>query len=221
MIVFLSGLLSHTRLWRHQIEHVRAPSEVLSPAEETPEQMVQAVLDLAPAKFALVGHSMGGWLALEVMRTAPSRVEKLCLINTTARSDSKEKRERRLSLMQEVEGGGFEAVVDRIVPVLVYNASVQKEIKEMFLSVGAEAFLHQELAMLRRRETLSFLSQIQCPTLVIHATRDANFSLEEHQELTQKIQGAKLACIEDTGHMSPMESPQAVTSLLNFWLTYF
>lgn len=75
--------------------------------------------------------------------------------------------------------------------------------------------------MLQRTECLSILPKIMCPTLVIHGVQDKNFSLEEHQELVSNIPNSKLALIEDAGHMSPMEMPQAVTSLLRFWLTYF
>ena len=91
----------------------------------------------------------------------------------------------------------------------------------MFLSEGPEVFIHQEQAMMQRKETLSILPQIACPTLLIHAAQDRNFSLQEHQELTAHIPGAKIAIVEDSGHMSPLEMPQAVTALLRFWLTYF
>ena len=84
----------------------------------------------------------------------------------------------------------------------------------MFLQVGEKAFIAQEEAMMQRGECQSILSAITCPTLVIHSSQDKNFSLEEHQELTSKIQQAKLAIIEDCGHMSPMEMPQAATALL-------
>jgi pimeloyl-ACP methyl ester carboxylesterase len=90
----------------------------------------------------------------------------------------------------------------------------------MFLEVGQEAFIRQEKAMINRSESQSILSSITCPTLVIHAMQDKNFSLQEDQELVDQIQNAKLGLIEDSGHMSPIEMPQAVTALIRLWLTY-
>ena len=75
--------------------------------------------------------------------------------------------------------------------------------------------------MLGRGECLSVLAEISCPTLVIHAAQDKNFGLQEHVEIVEEIYNSKLAVVEDSGHMSPMEMPQAVTMLLRYWLTYF
>lgn len=221
-LVLLSGLLSDERLWQHQLDHLEdiASIQVISPRQDTPEKMIQEILDLAPPQFALAGHSMGGWLCLEVMRVANFRVTKLCLLNTTARGDSKEKRERRQELILKAQRN-FPDMAKEIVEHFVYNSLVKRAVEKMFLDVGKDAFIHQELAMMKRSLSASVLSSIMCPTLVIHAAQDKNFSLLEHQELVNQIQNAKLALVEDSGHMSPMEVPQAITALLRFWLTYF
>ncbi len=222
-LVLLSGLLSNQFLWQHQTHHLSdiASIHVISPAQETPGKMIQAILDEAPSTFALAGHSMGGWLCLEVMRAAPSRVSKLCLLNTTARMDSEEKKIRRQKMILKAEKGQFQEVVDEIVEKFIFNPLVKNDVRKMFLDVGKEAFIHQQMAMIKRCECQSILPGISCPTLVIYATQDKNFSLEEHQELANQIQNAKLALVEDSGHMSLMEMPQAMTALLRFWLTYF
>jgi pimeloyl-ACP methyl ester carboxylesterase len=211
-LVFLSGLLSNQTVWDHQIRHLSdiAAIQVISPSQNTPE----AILDAAPPQFALAGHSMGGWLCLEVMRAAPSRVTQLCLLNTTARSDTEEKKSRRQRMILETERGHFQEVVNELVEYLVFNSHVKQSVKNMFLDVGEEVFIRQEKAMLARNECQSVLSSIRCPTLVIHAAQDQVFSLEEHQELANRIQHAKLAVVENSGHMSPMEVPQAITALL-------
>lgn len=183
--------------------------------------MVQAILKEAPPKFALAGHSMGGWLCLEIMRIAPDRVLKLCLLNTTARMDSAEKRMSRNKMIQKAEQGQFQDVVDGLVGRLVDNPLAKGDVKTMFLDQGKDTFVHQEQAMIKRDDSMSILPTISCPALVVHARQDNVFSLEEHQELVDRIKGAKLAIIEDSGHMSPMEAPQAITALLRFWLTYF
>ena len=164
---------------------------------------------------------MGGWLALELARKVPERVLKLCLLNTSAQPDSAEKQQSRIEMMQAVEQGAFQTVAATLADRYVYTKRVKKDVLSMFLSVGKQAFLNQQKALLTRQECSSFLPQLTMPTLVIHAQQDKNFSLAVHQELVDKIPNAKLAIIEDCGHMCPMESPQAVTALLRFWLNYF
>jgi pimeloyl-ACP methyl ester carboxylesterase len=219
-LVLLSGLLSNKTLWQHQVRHLSdvASIQVISPSQDTPKKMIQAILDKAPSKFALAGHSMGGWLCLEIMRAAPSRVSRLCLLNTTAREDSEEKRLARQQMILKAENGQFPEVVKELVEKLVFNPLVKKEVEKMFLEVGQEAFIHQEKAMLARNECQSILPTIKCPVLVIHAAEDKNFALEEHEELVDQIPHAKLAIIEKSGHMSPMEAPQVVTELLRSWI---
>lgn len=222
-LVMISGLLSNKSLWQHQSQALSdlGPIHFFSPSEETPEKMIQGILDKAPPKFALIGHSMGGWLSLELMWAAPSSVTKLCLLNTTARMDSKEKRMHRLDLIQKAKQGFFLEVVESILEHFLYNQSVKNDVRKMFLEVGVEAFIRQQNSMIQRRDCQPLLSSIQCPTLVIHARQDKNFSLDEHQELVDHIPNARLAIIEDSGHMSPMERPLEVSALLRGWLTHF
>lgn len=222
-LVLLSGLLSNNKLWQHQISHLSdiASIQILSSTEDTPKKMVAALLEKASPTFALAGHSMGGWLALEVMRTAPSRVSRLCLLNTSAREDSGEKKRRREAMIQRVQRGQFPDVVEEIVAHFVYNEAVKDAVRDMFLEVGPRTFINQEKAMMKRLECFSILPGITCPTLVIHALQDKNFSLEEHQELVHHIPGARLAQVEGSGHMSPLERPEDITALLREWLYEF
>lgn len=216
-LVLISGLLSNSTLWQHQRDHLSHVT-IISPTQDTPQKMVQAILEQAPPEFALAGHSMGGWLCLEIMRAAPSRVKKLCLLNTTARSDSEEKRARRQMMIERAEKGQFRDVVKELVKNFVFQTQAMSAVEKMFLEVGPDAFIHQEKAMLERKETRSILPRIACPTLIIHAAQDRVFSLEEQQEMADDIPHARLAVVEDSGHMSPMERPQAVTEHLKLWL---
>lgn len=222
-LVLISGLLSNKLLWSHQVEHLNdiAEIQVVSPTQDTPDKMVQAILDEAPDNFALAGHSMGGWLCLEMMRAAPSRVRKLCLLNTTARSDSAEKKSKREQMIQKAENDQFQEVTEELTNRFVFNSHVKKAVEKMFLALGKEIFIQQEKSMLIRKECQSILPTIACPTLVIHSAQDQVFSYADHMELVSHIPNAKLAMIEDAGHMSPLEMPQAITSLLRYWITYF
>lgn len=220
-LVLLPGMLSNHVVWNHQIQNLGdlVSIQVIPTAQDTPEKMVSEILEQAPLQFAVAGHSMGGWLCLELMKKAPSRVLKLALINTTARLDSEEKRARRNKLIERTLAGEFDAIVNELVDFFVFDDKTRQEVVSMFHDVGPKAFVNQHRAMLARSESFSVLPRIHSPTLVIHAALDQNFSLEEHQELSEQIPGAKLAVVENSGHMSPMERPEAITALLRKWLT--
>jgi len=222
-LVLISGLLSNASLWQHQARHLDeiAEIEIFSPTQNSSDKMVEAFLKVAPPKFALAGHSMGGWLCIEILRAAPSRVTKLCLLNTSARDDSNEKKIRRQEMILRSSKGQFKEITRDIAGLFTQNPLIKQEVENMFLDVGCETFICQEEAMMNRKSCEYILPTIRCPALVIHAAQDQNFSLEEHMELAEKMPNAKLAIVEDSGHMSPLEMPQAVTSLLRFWLTYF
>ncbi|HHT0594176.1 TPA: alpha/beta fold hydrolase [Legionella anisa] len=223
-LVFLTGVLSDHRVWSYQINHlqdlVKCQIIPLFHGNST-EDLLQSVLNAVEGTFFLAGHSMGGWLALELARRAPERILKLCLVNTSAQQDSKEKHQRRMEMIQKVEQGNFQIVAETLADLYVYDDRAKNEVLSMFLNVGQQVFLTQQKILLARRECLSFLSSFAMPTLIIHAREDKIFSLAVHEELADKIPNSKLAIIEDSGHMSPMESPQAVTALLRFWLDYF
>lgn len=220
-LFFISGLLSNELVWSHQVKSLSdiALIKVISPTQDSPQKMVEEILEQAPDQFILIGHSMGGWLCLEVMRRAKERVTKLCLLNTTARSDTPIVKIKRKEMIQRVESGQFREVVKELVDYFVFNTSVKEKVEKMFLEVGEQAFIRQEKSMLIRDECESILPMIQCPTLVIHAANDKVFTLEDHQELANNISGAKLAIIENCGHMSPLEMHQAVTTLLGSWIS--
>lgn len=222
-LVLVSGLLSNESLWQHQVKHLSeiADIQIFCPNQNTSDKMVEGILKAAPPKFALAGHSMGGWLCMEILRSAPSRVSKVCFLNTTSRGDSKEKKARRQEMIIKSREGRFEEMIRETAVFFTKNPLVKQKVENMFLDVGSQTFINQEEAMMNRKPCEPILPTIWCPALVIHAAQDQNFTLEEHIEIVEKVPNAKLAIIEDSGHMSPLEMPQAVTSLLRFWLTYF
>ncbi|HHF7366161.1 TPA: alpha/beta hydrolase [Legionella bozemanae] len=223
-LVFLTGVLSDHSVWSYQTNHLQdlVQCQTISLIQgNSTEELLQSVLNKVEGTFFLAGHSMGGWLALELARKVPERISKLCLVNTSAQQDSEEKHQKRIEMIQEVEQGNFQIVAEMLADLYVYDDRVKKKVLSMLLNVGQQTFLTQQKILLARDECLSFLPSLAMPTLIIHAREDKIFSLAAHEELADKIPNSKLAIIEDSGHMSPMESPQAVTALLRFWLDYF
>ena len=186
-------------------------------------QMAVHALEQAPeGGINLAGHSMGGYVALEIMRTAPERVVRLALINTNARPDSPESSENRRRLMALGEKD-----LNAVVAALLPKQMTEEHLKDgeltgiiggMALAVGKEAFKRQQLANIGRVDSRPYLKDIRCPTLVIAGKQDAIMPLEVLRELAEGSPGARLEIIEDCGHMAPLEKPAEVAALLREWL---
>lgn len=219
-LILLPGLLCNERVWQHQLVHLAdiANSLVLPLRDNTPQKMVDFVLSHAPETFALAGHSMGGWLAMEVIAAAPERITQLCLLNTTAAADSNEKKAFRKQMIERCDQGLFTAVATELADKFIYHKKLMPEVTTMFHTEGAAVFKNQERAMLMRRDCLPLLTKVLCPTLVIHAEQDAVFTFADNKALADTIVGARFTIINDCGHMAPMEQPEAVTALLRQWL---
>jgi pimeloyl-ACP methyl ester carboxylesterase len=171
----------------------------------------------------LLGHSMGGYVALEIMRAAPQRVVKLALLNTHARPDSAESTENRRRLMALAERD-FPGVIQALLPKLMTEAHATDAalvgiVTSMALAVGKEAFLRQQEAIIGRIDSRPHLKDIRVPTLVLAGRDDALMPLAILEELAHGIPGAKLAVIDECGHMASMEQPRAVIRLVREWLT--
>lgn len=188
-LILLVGLASDQMVWEHQIHWLRdiAEIKVISCHQNTPEAMVGFILEQAPRQFALAGHSMGGWLALEIMRRAPDRVTKLCLLNTTAEDDPPEKVQRRNEMIQMAKTGQYPEVARTVADAFVFNSSVKEKILAMFLRQCKGTFINQQFAMLAREESMSILPKIVIPTLVIYARQDKNFTLAMHERIVKQI----------------------------------
>jgi len=186
--------------------------------------LARSALAQAPeGPLFLAGHSMGGYVALEVMRQAPERVAKLALLNTHARPDTAEATENRQRLMALADRD-FQAVIAALLPKLMTPAHVSDPalagiVTTMALAVGREAFKRQENAIIARIDSRAHLAKIRCPTLVVAARDDQLMPVEILREMAEGISGARLAIVEDSGHMASMERPREVTRLLREWLT--
>jgi pimeloyl-ACP methyl ester carboxylesterase len=225
-VFILPGLLEDADAFQHQLEHLRefTPCTVadLTRADSIAALASQALEQAPPGPFALAGHSMGGYVALEIMRQAPERVARLALLNTHARPDSPEATENRKRLMALAEKD-FPAVITTLIPKLMTAEHLQDSemsgtVSEMALSVGKDAFLRQERAIIRRVDSRPHLPKIQCKTLVLAARDDALMPVELLEELARGIPQATLAIVEDSGHMACLEQPERVTELLRAWL---
>jgi pimeloyl-ACP methyl ester carboxylesterase len=187
------------------------------------DALARAVLAAAPAQFALAALSMGGYVALEIMRQAPERVLKLCLIDTSARPDTTEQQQKRRLLIALAKEGQFKGVTPRLLPMLIHpdrmdDKDLTGTIMAMAERVGRDAFFDQQTAILNRIDSRPFLKNIRCPTMVIGGAQDALTPVDITREIADGIPDARYHVIENCGHLSPLERPQEVTALMEKWL---
>jgi pimeloyl-ACP methyl ester carboxylesterase len=225
-LILLPGLLCDAALWAHQTRYLADLATIRVAdltQDETVEAMAARVLDAAPATFAMAALSMGGYAAFAILRAAPDRVTRLALLDTSARPDTEEQVTRRKLLMQLAQRGQFKGVTPKLLPLLVHPDRVEEqplagEVTAMAERVGKEAFLRQQRAIMARPDSRPLLPMITVPTMVICGRQDALTPLDRSEEMAAAIPAAKLAVIEECGHLSTMERPHAVTALMRLWL---
>ena len=225
-LILVPGLLCDGALWAHQAVALAdvAAIRIADPTHDaTVDDMARRVVAAAPGRFALAGLSMGGYVAQAIMRIAPERVERLALIDTTARADSPEQTARRKALIRQSEIGQFRGVTKRLLPLLIHPDRLDDDllvgvVTGMAERVGKAAFLRQQAAIMARPDGRADLQRIRCPTLVLCGRQDQLTPFELHAEMAAAIPGAALVAVEDCGHLSPLEKPEAVSALLRYWL---
>ncbi len=225
-IVFLPGLLCDEALWAHQTAHLSDTAEVMVgdlTRDESVSDMAERILEEAPDTFALAGLSMGGYVAQEIMRQEPERVERLALIDTQARADTAEQVKTRKDLIRIASMGKFKGVTPRLLPNLVHedrldDPSVRDVVLGMAERVGQAAFVRQQSAILGRKDGRGDLHAIRVPTVVLCGRQDILTPPALHQEMVDSIPGARLVIVENSGHLAPLEQPVGVTAVLRYWL---
>jgi pimeloyl-ACP methyl ester carboxylesterase len=226
-LVLLPGLLCDAALWAPQVSALRGLADPIMIGDLTRNDsiggMAEAVLAQAPPRFALAGLSMGGYCAFEIMRRAPERVTRLALLDTSARPDTDEQRARRRGLIELAEKGEFKGVTPRLLPLLIHpdrlgDEALKATVMGMAERVGKEAFLRQQKAIMGRPDSRPDLGRIACPTLVLVGRQDALTPVAVHEEMAAGIPGARLVIVEDCGHLSTLEKPEAVNVALEDWL---
>jgi uncharacterized protein (TIGR02246 family) len=230
-LVLIPGLLCDESVWAGQREALSAHARVWVADHgslDSLTDMALAVLRDAPAeRFALAGHSMGGRVALEVLRLAPHRVERLALMDTgwlprAAGTAGEEERASRLALLENARQSGMRAMGRQWARGMVHPAALDSPVFTAILDMierkTPDIFAAQIRALLARPDASPQLLAIDCPTLVMCGREDSWSPLSQHLQMAAVIRGARLRIIEDSGHMSTMEQPQAVAAALVEWL---
>ena len=224
-LLLLPGLLCDARLWAGPAEALADIADAVVPdltQDDSLAAMAVRVLGEAPAQFALAGLSMGGYLAMEIMRRAPERVLRLALFDTSARADTPEQIRRRKGLMALTRTGLFKGVTPRLLPQLVHEkhhrGPVGEVVMEMANEIGRDAFLRQQSSIMGRPDSRPELPGYRLPAMVVVGENDVMTPPELAIEMARLIPGAVLHRVPETGHLPPLESPGDSAACLRAWL---
>ena len=224
-VALLPGLTCDERFWAAPVAAL-ADRAVTIPRfhdHDSLAGMAAALLDDTDGPLDVVGHSMGGRVALEVWALAPERVRSLVLLDTGVHPVGPDEPARRQVLIDLADEGGVDAVAEQWIPMMIHpdrrdDRELTGEIRAMVTSYSVDQYRGQVRALLGRRDAGPLLPTITCPTLVACGDHDAWSPPDQHREIADAIAGARLEFVTHAGHMIAMERPAATTELLIDWL---
>ena len=226
-LVVLPDMMCDARLFAPQIDglsHDRAVMVGPVHLGERVEESASMILDMAPRRFALCGHGFGGTVALEILRRAPTRVSRLCLIATNPMGETPVRAAEREPQIIAARTGRLEQVIrEELIPELLaetpFKAHIFDMMVDMALSLGPDVFVRQSRALQKRRDYQRSLALIKCPCLVLCGAEDRITPLQRQEFIAELIERAELVVIENAGHIPTLEQPEATISALRHWLT--
>lgn len=223
-LVILPGLMCDSRMFLHQLAAFggRCVDGFYGGADSI-GAMVDYALDRMPARCALLGHSMGARVALELYRRAPERVARLALADTGVHPVRPGEAEKRFALRDLGRRDGMGAMVDQWLPPMIGPAhagdrALYAALRAMSVDAGLATYEAQINALLTRPDAAPVLPTITCPTAVIVGRDDQWSPVSQHQEMEAAIPGARLFIIDKAGHMAPAEELAAFNDALRAWL---
>jgi pimeloyl-ACP methyl ester carboxylesterase len=224
-------MCDHT-VWEPQIRDLCGIAECLVPDHgelDTLPKMAAAILNYAPDRFALAGHSMGGRVALEIFRQAPERVERLAVFDTKchplpAGEAGEQEKAGRYRLLDIARSKGVREMAQEWVQGMVHpnrrsDPGLIPAIVEMFGGKTADVFAAQINALVNRPDAGPLLDRIRVPTLILCGGQDDWSPPSAHEEMAARIPSSRLVIVENSGHMVTMEQPDETSRAMREWLT--
>ncbi|MBC6429095.1 MAG: alpha/beta hydrolase [Cellvibrionales bacterium] len=227
-LVLLPGMLCDGRMWQAQVSDLAAICDPLIIGDisraSSIRKIAQQVLATAPGHFALAGLSMGGIVALEIVRQAPERITHLALLDTNAYAEKPERQAKRAHEIDCAQVGQLrKLMIEQMKPLYLAKANRQNQtllhlVLDMAMDLGPDVFERQSIALRDRPDASGTLATIRCPTLVLCGAEDALCPVAYHQYMQSQIPNARLEIIDNCGHLSALECPQQVNTHLRQWL---
>jgi 3-oxoadipate enol-lactonase len=237
-LVFVHGFPLSRGTWQKQIDAFRSSHRVIAPdlpgfgesgAQPGSTTMagcateVRALLQkLGTGPVVLVGHSMGGYVALAFARQFPKLLCGLVLVGTKAGPDSPEAAAGRRAMAEQVRTEGVQVVVEAMAPKMLAGSNRDTGMMERvrgFMAASTPAGVAGALlGMAGRTDSTAFLARIVVPTLVVTGAEDVLVPPAESEKLARAIRGAQLEVIAHAGHLVTFEQPDQFNRALEGWL---
>ena len=226
-LVLIPGLMSDARLFLPQLVRLgaeRALQVVLATQGETVEQMSETILFGLPEKFALLGHGLGGDVALDIIRRVPDRVTRVVLMATDPLSEPPQAAAARESRIVAARSGRLvEAMREEVPRHAIVDApwrdDIMALITDMALGLGEGVFLRQSRALQRRPDQQKTMRKVKLPALVIAGEADTLVPMRRQEFTANLMPYGKLHVIEQAGHMASLEQPDAVSDAIEAFLS--
>ena len=225
-LVFLPEMMCDARLFGPQLaEFSQEWAVMVAPVTmgERIEEIASNLLDLMPQNIAMLGQGMGAAVALEIMRRAPGRVQRVAFINAQVFAETPQQAAERDPKIARVKAGKFEEVMEEEFPAsrlatTPYKSEIRNLLAEMADDLGAEVYFNQCRAMQRRRDLQGTLLKASMPVQIICGTQDSQSPLKRHEFLAELASTAELSVIDGAGFMPTLETPDAMSAILRAWL---
>ncbi|NBQ28875.1 MAG: alpha/beta fold hydrolase [Rhodobacteraceae bacterium] len=225
-LVLIPGMMCDARLFGPQIAAFSATRPIhlaVISGHASVTELARDVLRTAPDRFALCGLSMGGIVAMEILRLSPDRVDRVALLDTNPLAELDEVKQKRLPQMMAVRDGKLTQIMrDELKPNYLadtpHRGAILDLCMDMALALGPHVFLHQSRALMDREDQTETLSQLDIPTLILCGRDDRLCPISRHEVMAGLVQGSRLEIIENAGHLPTLENPQDTNAALARWL---
>lgn len=228
MLVLIPGLLNTAQIWHGIRESLEAHYPLVfaeTHHHDSLEATAASILQQIPGQtFALAGFSMGGYVALEMLRQAPKAVTHLAFINSKAEPDTTGEHKQRALSIRSAKIGRFVGVTPRLMQRLVHadqhdNTALHQTVYAMAAEIGRQGFLNQQKANMTRKDLRPILKKFHKPTLLLSGAADEIIRPETSFAARKYLPHAKTVLLPRTGHLSPLEAPEAMGKALMEWLS--
>ena len=225
-LVLLPGMMCDARLFAPQVADLTRDYDVTVlgiGGQDNIAALAAAVLADAPPRFALGGLSMGGIVAMEVLRQAPGRVAGLALMDTNPLAEAESVKQWRIPQMEKVRAGQLDRVMrEEMKPRYLTDgpqrAAILDLCMEMALALGEDVFVNQSIALQTRPDQTETLRAARLPALVLCGRDDSLCPVARHELIHELVTGSTLEIIEGAGHLPTLEQPKQTTAALRRWM---
>jgi len=225
-LVLLPGMMCDARLFGPQIAELSSDTAVMvAPITrgDRIEEIASGLLDMLPRRFALAGLSMGGIVAMEILRRAPDRVARIALMDTNPLAETPPiAAAREPQIVKARSGKMLEVMREEMKPTYLAPGPYRKEVLDLVMdmahALGPEVFIRQSRALQRRKDQQATLRKCRVPALVLCGAHDALCPVKRHEFMAELIPNATLRVMEQSGHLPTLEQPDETTFALREWM---